>query len=647
MRFNILPQHLLPLIGVVMVVIGAAVGPAENHPRPQLNANVARSWSAVVFAEQSPPGTGTAGGLSQSRPSAAQLRPELDNRLKTALRRNFQQDDRIISLQSLLDRHSRREDLTRAVKAYWTVVRLVVAVDLLSESLSELETFPCPPERRPYFEGLKGGITGQLIDMRGQLAAAQFELTFWAGTTDAKGRAFPDDIPHTGGYNTYIESLFHGQAPLEIRKIDELLPLVRQSIYLHFIAARSARDAWLAYRDAANAGAVNIEPAMEMWHLAINENLRCLEAIQRYNELILEYTLELRSYGQAPSNILPMLLEEGSRRVVSSAAGGTSPASRDSRSEVNFAQQVGVIANNLPFALKNRGQVASPVCLQAPTCRLIALREAGDTGTSELTSGFFSSITATRLEDFVKELSRLCVAESAQTRAGKLLTLPEYLTRSSARDEDRGVRTIQYWNVIEAQTRLYVLVKQSAVFSQLFHLALREAGRPGGAELVLQIHAERNAADAALQDAHGDLLDKQFVLKKSNSLATDTDLTVVTPPFGGPYETRWNELAPYVTPARRVNLGKLAYQLPAIYSATAQTASALLSADLARQRDAEAYLRGQTPLTTLLASVRLEFDLWLQFIEGVSRYNRAIAEYAAGCLPSAALNDYLKAIGIQ
>ncbi|MBC7350777.1 MAG: hypothetical protein H5U08_00310 [Thermogutta sp.] len=646
MNRRIALKHLSPLISILTAVIGASAGLAENHPHPRLNVDLAHHWSAVLLAEQAIPNTGTGSGVQQSRPSAAQLRPELDNRLKTALRRNFQQTDRIISLQSLLERYSRREDLTRAVKTYWTVVRLVASVDMLSQSLSELETFPCPPERRPYLEGLKGGITGQLIDLRGQLAAAQFELAAWAGVTDAQGRVFPDDIPHTGGYNTYIDSLFHGQAPLEVRKIDELLPLVRQSIYLHFVAARSARDAWLAYRDAANAGAPNVEAAMQMWHLAITENLRCLEAVERYNELILEYILELRRYGQAPSNILPMLLEEGSRRVVSGAAAGSTPASRNTGDAATSARQADLSAERLPFACKNLGPFTPLDRPQTLICRLIAFRESATVETPELTKGFFSSITATRLEDFVKELARFCTAESMQIRADKTLTLSEYLSNSSGQTEDRRVRTIQYWEVVEAQDRLFVLIKQSAVLSELFRVALREAERPGGAELVLQIHAERNAADAALQDAHADLLEKQFILKK-NIPTSDIDLTAVTPPFAGAYDTRWSELAPYITPAQRVHLGKIAYRLPGIYAAMAQTASALLSADLARQRDAEAYLRGQIPLNTVLASVQLEFDLWLQFIEGVGQYNRAIAQYAASCLPLASLNDYLKAIGVQ
>lgn len=646
MNRRIVQKHLSSLISILTAVIGASAGLAENHPHPRLNVDLAHDWSAVLLAEQAPLGTGTGSGVQQSRPSAAQLRPELDNRLKTALRRNFQQTDRIVSLQSLLERYSRREDLTRAVKTYWTVVRLVASVDLLSESLSELETFPCPPERRPYLEGLKGGITGQLIDLRGQLAAAQFELATWAGVTNAQGRVFPDDIPHTGGYNTYIDSLFHGQAPLEVRKINELLPLVRQSIYLHFVAARSARDAWLAYRDAANAGAPNIEAAMQMWHLAISENLRCLEAIERYNELILEYILELRRYGQAPSNILPMLLEEGSRRVVSGAAAGAKPASRNTGDAATSARPASLSAERLSFACKNVGPFIPTDGSRTVTCRLTAFRESATVETPELTKGFFSSITATRLEDFVKELARFCTAESIQIRADKALTLSEYLSKSSGETEDRGVRTIQYWDVVEAQDRLLVLIKQSAIFSELFRVALREAERPGGAELVLQIHAERNAADAALQDAHADFLEKQFILKKSIP-TSDIDPTTVTPPFAGAYDTRWSQLAPYISPARRVHLGKIAYRLPTIYAAMAQTASALLSADLARQRDAEAYLRGQVPLNTVLASVRLEFDLWLQFIEGVGQYNRAIAEYAASCLPSAPLNDYLKAIGVQ
>ncbi|MGB9690160.1 hypothetical protein [Thermogutta sp.] len=639
-------KHLSPLISTLMVFIGANAGLAENRPRLQLSVGFAHGWSVVLLAEQTPPGAGTAGGLQQSRPSAAQLRPELDNRLKTALRRNFQRTDRIVSLQSLLERYSRQEDLTRAVKTYWTVVRLVASVDVLSELLSELETFPCPPERRPYLEGLKGGITGQLIDMRSQLAAAQFELATWAGMTNVQGRAFPDDIPHTGGYNTYIDSLFHGQAPLEVRKIDELLPLIRQSIYLHFIAARSARDAWLAYRDLANAGAANIEPAMQMWHLAVTENLRCLESVERYNELILEYILELRTYGQTPTNILPMLLEEGSRHIVSGTTSGSNPGNRDSGNAATSARQARLLADGLPFAFKPREPLTAPHCLQTPTYFLTALGESDAVETPELTKGFFSSIKATRLEDFVKELSRFCSTESTQIRGGKPLTLSEYLTDSSAGNGERGVRTIKYWDVVEAQDRLFVLIKQSAILSELFQLALREAERPGGAELVLQIHAERNAADAALQDAHADLMEKRFVLKKSHP-ATAVDPTAVTPPFAGPYETRWDELAPSIPPARRVHLGKIAYRLPGIYAATAQTASALLSADLARQRDAEAYLRGQIPLTTLLASIRLEFDLWLEFIGGVGQYNRAIAEYAASCLPFASLNDYLKAIGAQ
>lgn len=209
-----------------------------------------QAWQ-VAFAEgqasesSSPPAAAGTQNLSASR-----LRPELDARLKTALRRSLRGDYRLVSLEDLFARWSGSGERKRAGRAYWQVTRLALSVDGLSQALAELETLSCPPERRAYLEAIKGVFSAKLVDLRGQLVQSQIALSQYSGDVGGKTLPFPDDLPHTGGYKTHLASLFpSGNVPTELRRIDNLLPLVRHSIYLHFVASRSARDAWLAYAE--------------------------------------------------------------------------------------------------------------------------------------------------------------------------------------------------------------------------------------------------------------------------------------------------------------------------------------------------------------------------------------------------------------
>lgn len=585
------------------------------------------------------------------QPPAARLREELDTRLKTGLRRSFQNTQRLVTLESLLVRHAGAQERKRSIAAYWRTVKLILILDALSQSLSELENLVCPPDRRAYMESIKGAATSRLAELRADLAAAQADLARWTGITDGNTQVFPDDLPHTGGYRTQLTSLFpDGTAPLELRKIDTLLPLLRQSIYLHYSAMRSAHDAWLAYCEATNSGTPQVEAALAMWQLEAEELVKCLEAIETYNSLILDYVISVAPTSASASQLLEMLLEPASRRVVSSVSAGAQTGSPDAavrsgagaagaEGKTSGANPLDTLSEKWPFHVGlNRSHLFAS---------LVAKENPGIGGAEGASKGFFSQITATRLETFVQQLTHLTIEEANRWLPPDKVDLRDFLANRGNGPGDWAQAAREYWEVIGAQVQLALAIKESSALGEIFAATLPRAGEPGAAEAMLEIHAVRRAADAALQDAHLRFVERRLMLGDRAGLSRGADVVAATLPFSGPYQTRWSYLAPRVDPKDRVHLAGLAEQIPHVYAAIVHAASALLSSDLARQQGLEAYRQGQLQLHNLLEMVRLEFALWREFFVAVRRYNCAIAEYVAGCLPGATLDQYLEAIGYR
>lgn len=615
---------------------------------------VATAWEGVSQPVQESPGISASRSSVEAilpQPPAARLRQELDSRLKLSLRRSFQGSQRLVTLESLLVRYATAQEKRKSITAYWRTVKLIVTVDAFSHLLSELENFACPPDRRAYFEAIKGAATSRLNEIRGELVAAQAELAHWAGITESNTQVFPDDLPHTGGYRTHLASLFpEGKAPSELRKIDALLPLVRQSIYLHYSAMQSAHDAWLAYCEATNSGTPQVEAALAMWRLEADELAKCLEAIETYNTLILDYALAVGSTSISATQLLDMLLEPESRGVVSRVSSGAPKDGSERQVDPSSGTPAGQGATGRGNRLADQlrlwpGDIGSGT-LQAFGYR-VAKASTGSAGNNWAERGFFSELTTTRLETLIQELTELTAEEAQRWLPYEKVDLRNFLVNSGTQPSDWGQAAGEYWELVEAQVRLALAIKETSELGEIFAVALSRAGERGGAEAMLEIHAVRQAADAALQDAHLVLLEKQFGLGRQAEISRGTDLVATTVPFSGPYQTHWTHLASQADLKDRGRLARLAEQIPLMYAAIVQSASALLASDLARQQGFEAYRQDQLHLDRLIETVRLEFEIWREFLAAVRRYNCAIAEYAAGCLPNVTLSEYLKAIGYQ
>ncbi|MGB4726095.1 MAG: hypothetical protein WBH86_01690, partial [Thermogutta sp.] len=192
-----------------------------------------------------------------------------------------------------------------------------MAIDFLTECLSELEKTQVALGDQMALEAVKQLYTARIYELRGRLQASMASLLEAVGSDRDRQPVFPDDIPHTGGYRTQLEKLFPETPPLGLRRLNEMIPLARQSIYLHFQASQSAYDAWLACKEAYDAQRGDLWSALACWRLWVDEQLHCAEAIENYNRLILEYVITSGNGQLSAEDFVNMLVEQDARRVVS------------------------------------------------------------------------------------------------------------------------------------------------------------------------------------------------------------------------------------------------------------------------------------------------------------------------------------------
>ncbi|MGQ9769601.1 MAG: hypothetical protein ACUVQG_03510 [Thermogutta sp.] len=600
------------------------------------------------------------------RPTSAQIRSRLDARLKAAMQRACPENARPLELGTVAQRFSSAEHRERAIVAFWRAARTAITVDFLTEALSELERLQVPPNDQVTVDSVKQLYLARFYEFRGDLQAGMVSLTEIVGMGNDQQLMFPDDIPHTGGYSTQLEKLYQGTPPLALRRLHEMIPLARQSIYLHFEAGQSARDAWLAFKDAYETRRADLWTALACWRLWVEELIRLAEAVETYNRLILEYVMASGNGHLGGESFVRMLLENESRRVVSGAvrtrgdATGTkfrSLINRDQGIDPSFDRQLQGVVNagfqedsfNLlakvpripvfsPWAKGWERFAAIPVSMPAQEKSWV---QAG------LSSPYFATLPQTSAGVFVQKLAeqsfRMGELALGETNRTQHVSLDAQIVKGG----NRADRVRLYWDLAVAQGKYCVFVQYSAALSEIFPHVLARWSEPGAAEDMLQLQAFRRVADAALEDIHFSVMEKGFELLEAMSSSDRAQPVAITLPYVGEYDTKWDQVKSMLPGDVRVTAAPVAFRIPAVYAALCQIGLSLSAADQSRVITASGFLQGQSGISPLLQAIDLESEIWLEFVELAGRYNQLIADYVLMVRPDLSAQEFLTAVGIS
>lgn len=258
----------------------------------------------VLSAEQPPP-AGESRGEEQS-----QLRESMDRRLREVLRTTLPAGSVPRSLASVLGGAAGGGKKAEIVTAYWQTVRAAGEVAAAQEAADRLQSIQVSPADSLIVQGLLAQVAASLQQAKVALKIAQYRLAGTAGLPVDSGLPFPSDIPHTGGYRTYMDRLApFAAAGWELRMLDRTLPLRRQAMVLHHAAARAAEDAWSAYREAYLGGSP-VGPALfRVWKLLWEEEVAFFAAAEDYNLAILGFASRVAPVDLTAAQYVGMLIE--------------------------------------------------------------------------------------------------------------------------------------------------------------------------------------------------------------------------------------------------------------------------------------------------------------------------------------------------
>ena len=194
-----------------------------------------------------------------------------------------------------------------------------------------------------------------------------------------------------------------------------------------------------------------------------------------------------------------------------------------------------------------------------------------------------------------------------------------------------------YWQARQRAAEYQVVLSQAELVDDLFVLLSREDRRG-----LLRLRSAKLTTAAAVHEAHATLVEAQFELARRIGRESDTQWPIPdTTPHSGPYLLKLGE-----QPRKLVEswpLRRLAATIPVLTESMRGRATAVVEADHARTAAAASYEGDSRSLERILAGISRQTDETFAFLQVLTDYNRAIAEYALAVLPADASAERLMA----
>jgi hypothetical protein len=227
---------------------------------------------------------------------------------------------------------------------------------------------------------------------------------------------------------------------------------------------------------------------------------------------------------------------------------------------------------------------------------------------------------------------------SLPKQSGNALGLTDCLFRAG----ERSSTIAAYWLVRQRAAEYQLLVEQAEFLESLVPVALDRRHEPSGATDMLRLVSQKMAAKAASNEAMLALVEAQYALALKIGAVADAAWPLAsTVPHSGGYELRLGDVPPAMveSPAGQ----RLVSAVPELGQSVLQRAAAVVEADAMRVAVADRYRTGATTIDEALGAVTVQTERTVAFLDTLTQYNRAIADYAILVLPSNIAADKLAA----
>ncbi len=612
-----------------------AAGSAPSEPAGGsllLNPALRRALEATENATIDPP-----------PPSAEARRLTASELLADAMadRPGMELEGRGATLLELLGPVTDRAKRLRVAHAYWELVGQVAAHGVAVDEWELISRVQPNTSNTRLAQAAWGSAEAAAATARLNVTQSQYRLAEAVGLAGGSPLPLPADRPHIGAYSTRFESLFPSRsAPSRLRLIDRTLPIRASAIAIRVEAVHAAEDTLNASSDAYNEARLGLADVYAAIHEYGRQRRTLFASVRRYNDDIADYALAVAGPEVRGRELVSILIE-----IDPAASGGASfaPGSPSGVKQAEYREllderppKAAGLDTPTPAARPGEPSEASQRPIEHTTLMQIVPAEAlNQTGTSY--SGLVDKESAVRSKHVAMYLHR---SQDPSARQGQPIKLSQCLEGPAA---DQRARVIgAYWLVCQKAAAQRALVDRVDALEALTPATYRALDRteasgaglePFGDGGGLALHAAQKAAQAAARESQVELLESQYELTLAAGRPLDSSwLLPSTSPHAGHYALRLDSQPGQLAESWAVR--RLAVTIPALAEALHARGDAIVDADSLQGEATQSYAAALQPIGPLLYAINRKTDETLGFLETLTAYNQAIAEYVLTVLPA-------------
>jgi hypothetical protein len=601
-----------------------------------------------------------------------------------------------LTLLAALRAASDRSQQLQIVRTYWRLTQAAAEYHFCFDYAKTLERMKMASRGDPAIRSAEASATAQLREAELAAIRLQYELAELVRQPAGSPLPLPSDRPLVVPYRTSFKELFANRTPPEpARLADRVLPLQRQAIDDRAAAVQAAADAFEAVTDDLQAGRGNVAAVTTCSRELLRQQRAFIETVCGYNRSIADYALMVVGPAVSSEQLAAILIgppqpsggssqpnnpsSSADSAVRSTGANepiGDNPMRRSpnqptlappqSRYEPTPAPPRDEWDRNKskqpssPDGLKPLGKhepplenprstypASPPASLDRPATPLDALPPATPViertankprpaasiadAAAAIATPLYPALVTAQPGARAKQLTLVLHWDrSLPEGVGKPLSLPDCLQRDGS--ADRCATIAAYWLVRQRAAQYQLLAGQAELLESLSPVVLERYKSPSGPADGLRLHAAQRATQAMMREAHVALVEAQYALALRIGAVAEADWPLAsTSPHSGSYLLKLDAQPPALTQSWAVR--RLAATVPGLSESVLQRAAAVVDADTARVAAAERYASRLASIDQLLDSVAGQTEQTSAFLESLTAYNRAIAEYAVTVLP--------------
>ncbi|GAB6165499.1 hypothetical protein JCM19992_14990 [Thermostilla marina] len=241
-----------------------------------------------------------------------------------------------IPLEAVFTVTSSRDERLARIALYWKTATTIVRINRLDVLALSAASKAVRPEDKLTWDAFTAAWETELAAARARSATLQGELAARLGTSST-ALPVPQDLPHVGRYETYLERLPATiSLPLSVRIKAEGLPNRHQALILRYQAVLAAEEFCESADQAYAAGAVGIDLPILARERLRDALAQFCEAVESYNNDIALYALYVAPPDLPPDRLVRMLILRPDSPVDSSESTGSSGSEPSDRSGDNW-----------------------------------------------------------------------------------------------------------------------------------------------------------------------------------------------------------------------------------------------------------------------------------------------------------------------